>query len=84
MTFSELDLQDDIHLAQLLVLRSGLKLEIKGLKMRRGKTFYTLIKNRWKVKGSKKSVLEQFEWALSENGITFHNGDGSKLCLVKK
>ena len=77
MIFSELDVQDDIHIAQLLVLRSGLKLEIKGLQMGRGKTCYTLIKNRWNVKGSKKSVLEQFEWALGENGITFHNGAGS-------
>jgi len=71
MTFTELDLQDDIHVAQLLVLRSGLKMEIKGMQMSRGKTCYTLIKNRWGVKGSKKSVLAQFEDALTKSGRTY-------------
>ena len=69
MILSENDLQDDIHLFQLLTLRKGLQSEILGFKLSRGKSCYSIIKKRWQLKGNKRSVLEQFEWALTQNGV---------------
>ena len=68
MIFSENDIQDDIHIFQLLTLRVGLISECKGFQISK-KSCYTIIKKRWKLKGNKLSVLKQFEWALKENGL---------------
>ena len=50
---------NQILLFRMQTLRSGLKLEIKGLR-RSGRSFYTIIKKEWGLKGSRESVLEQF------------------------
>ena len=60
------DYYDDIHIFQLHTLRSGLSVELRGLKMSRGKSCYTIIKNRWGMKGNKQSVYDQFTWAMKE------------------
>jgi hypothetical protein len=49
-----------ILLFRMKTLRSGLKLEIKGLR-RSGRSFCTIIKKEWGLKGSRESVLEQFD-----------------------
>ena len=54
--------------ARLLVLRQGLKLEIKGL-TRRGRSCYAIIKDELGFKGSKQSVLDQFTAYLQDEGI---------------
>ena len=69
MILSENDTQDDIHIFQLLTLRKGLQSEIKGFKLSRGKTCYSIIKKRWGLTGNKESILKQFEWALTEIGV---------------
>jgi len=48
-----------ILLFRMHALRSGLKLEIKGMR-RSGRSFYAIIKKEWGLKGSRESVLEQF------------------------
>ena len=48
-----------IELYQMMVQKQALKLEIYGMKTR-GKSAYSLIKERYKLKGSKQKVLEQF------------------------
>jgi hypothetical protein len=45
--------------ARLLTLRTGLKLEIKGM-TRHGRSCYSIIKSEFKLKGSKIRVYEQF------------------------
>lgn len=66
MTF---DTPELIEGYRLLMLASKLKLEIKGLKMSRGPSAYTLIKKEFNLKGNKQSVLDQFNAMLVEAGI---------------
>ena len=60
-----IDTPDAIEHYRLCVLRRALKLEIAGLKRSRGlKSAYSLIKDEFEFKGSKKKVLEQLEAKL--------------------
>ena len=42
------------------VLLRGLKLELKGMKLSRGRSCYSIIKNEFNLKGSRQSVFDQF------------------------
>ena len=46
------------------VLLSALRLEIKGLKISRGPSAYSIIKREYNLKGNRVSVLNQFEFIL--------------------
>jgi hypothetical protein len=87
---------DKINGARLLVLRSALKLECKGMKASRGVNAFKMIKEEFNLKGNKEKVLEQFENYLRENRIlidektkevepTSHefNLDGKMICFHK-
>jgi hypothetical protein len=50
----------DIQLFRLLTLRSGLKLEIRGLKVSKGRSCFAIIKQEFGLTGSREEVLEQF------------------------
>jgi len=41
------------------VLLRGLKLELKGMKLSRGRSCYSIIKNEFNLKGSRQSVFDQ-------------------------
>ena len=58
---------NQIALYRLLTLRAGLRLELRGLKVSKGRTCYAIIKQEFGLKGDKASVLEQFENYLSEH-----------------
>lgn len=49
-----------ISLYRMAGLLHCLKLEIKGLKMSKGQSAYSLIKKQYSLRGNKQSVLEQF------------------------
>tara|TARA_R100001509_G_C4774977_1_gene184320 strand:+ start:472 stop:678 length:207 start_codon:yes stop_codon:yes gene_type:complete len=53
--------QDQIIKYRLKVLLSGLRLEMKGMSMARGRTCYSIIKKEFGLKGNRKKVLAQFE-----------------------
>jgi hypothetical protein len=57
-----------ILLFRMKTLRSGLKLEIKGLR-RNGRSFCTIIKKEWGLKGSRESVLEQFDAIINQTEL---------------
>jgi len=57
-----------ILLFRMKTLRSGLKLEIKGLR-RSGRSFCTIIKKEWGLKGSRESVLEQFDAIINQTEL---------------
>jgi len=63
------DTPDQINGARLLTLRSGLKLELIGLKMTRGRSCYAIIKNEFGFKGSKQKVFDQFTNFLQDKGL---------------
>ena len=54
-----IDNPNHIELYTMMVQKQALKLEIYGMKTR-GKSAYALIKEMYKLKGSKQKVLEQF------------------------
>ena len=58
--------KDNINLARLLTLRAGLKIEIAGMKVRRGRTCYSMIKEEFNLKGNKQKVLTQFDDIIKE------------------
>jgi len=64
-----LDTPEQIQMARYLTLRSGLKLELKGLRMTRGVSCYKIIKDTFGLKGSKQKVLDQFEDLLRNAGV---------------
>ena len=56
-----IDKPEQIELYRMLVLEKMLRLEILGLKMSRGKTAYSAIKEEYNLKGSKQRVWDTFK-----------------------
>ena len=52
---------DDIQVYRMKVLLRALALEVKGMKISRGKSVYSIIKNEFNLKGSKQKVFDQFQ-----------------------
>ena len=52
------DTPEKIELYRMLVLRSLLKLEIKGIKLSKGRTAYATIKTEYNIGGNRMRVLE--------------------------
>ncbi|MAH47139.1 hypothetical protein CMI37_15030 [Candidatus Pacearchaeota archaeon] len=57
--------KDNINMFRLITMKHALKLEIDGM-TRRGRSVYSIIKDEFKLKGSKKKVLEQFSNIIDE------------------
>jgi hypothetical protein len=58
---------DDVILFAIIALESALRLEVKtGMKMSSGRTAYSIVKDRYGLKGSKQRVLEQFNQIVNE------------------
>jgi len=49
---------------RMLTLRAGLRLEVKGLR-RSGRSFFAIIKKEFGLKGTRESVLAQFDEMLA-------------------
>ena len=64
-----LDTPEHIEMARYLTMWSGLKLEVKGMRLTRGVSCYKMIKDTFGLKGSKQKVLDQFETMLEDAGI---------------
>lgn len=64
-----LDTPEQIEMARYLTMWSGLKLEVKGMRLTRGVSCYKMIKDTFGLKGSKQKVLDQFEAILEDAGI---------------
>ena len=55
-----IDKPEQIELYRMLVLRKALELEMLGLKISRGRTAYSSIKQMFNIKGSRQKVLDIF------------------------
>lgn len=64
-----IDTPDGIEAYRLLVLRGALKLEILGMRRSKGQSAATMIKQEFGLRGTNRSVLEQYEAILRERGI---------------
>jgi len=66
---------ESVNHYRLLMLRSALKMEIKGLRISSHRpTGYTVIKNEFNLKGSKLKVLKAYELILiNDYGLTLTN-----------
>ena len=69
-----IDKPEQIALYQMLVLRSALKLEMLGLKMSRGRTAYSSIKQMFNIKGNRQKVLDIFNEIIKEQQKGETNG----------
>lgn len=58
--------KENIANARLLVLRSALRLEVRGMK-RRGRSVYSIVKEELGFKGSKQKVLDQLNKYIEKN-----------------
>lgn len=61
--------KEDIQAYRLLVLKQGLKAELRGMRLTRGRTCYSIIKEEFNLKGNKEKVLKQYEEILREMGV---------------
>lgn len=61
-----IDTPEQINHFRILTLLSMLKLEIKGLRVSRGKTAYSMIKAEFGIKGSKTAVYNQLAVAVGK------------------
>ena len=58
---------------RILTLRKGLELELKGLRLTRGRSCYSMIKTEFNFKGNKAKVLALIN-AYIENNILSNDG----------
>ncbi len=61
---------DPEHIKQfrMLALLSGLRLEVRGLRMK-GRSCYQIVKSEFALTGNRRQVLEQYETLLNDRGI---------------
>ena len=64
-----LDKPEQIEAFRLLALKGALKLETKGMKMSRGQSAYSIVKQMTGLKGNKQRVYDQYVELLKQNGI---------------
>lgn len=57
----------NVRHVRLLALRSALKLELKGLKISRGRSAYSIIKSEFGLRGNRESVLAQFDDIINQS-----------------
>ena len=63
---------DHIPFYRLLVMRQGLQLEIKGIRMSRGRTCYAMAKSEFGFKGNRDKVLAQLEDYIADQRDTLN------------
>lgn len=51
---------------RMITLKHGLRAEIRGMRLTRGRSCYSIIKAEFGLKGSKQRVLEQFERIIED------------------
>jgi len=61
-----LDTPEQIEMFRYKTLLKGLRLEILGMQMSRGKSCYSIIKQEFGLKGSKQKVFDQFKLMLEQ------------------
>jgi len=49
-----------VNIFRMITLANGLKMEVRGMRMTRGRTCYAIIKSEYGLKGNKQRVLDQF------------------------
>ena len=57
---------DQIALYRLITLRSGLKLEMRGMKVKGGKSCYSIIRQELGLKGDRTKVLDQLQKIIDD------------------
>ena len=61
-----LDTPSQIQMFRHKTLLRGLRLEIAGMQMSRGRSCYSIIKSEFNLKGSKQKVYDQFKLMLEK------------------
>jgi hypothetical protein len=61
------DTPESIAAFRILAMEKALKLELKGLKMSRGRSVYARVKDEFGFKGNRQKVLDQLSEWITEN-----------------
>ena len=61
-----LDKHGQIFFARLYTLRTGIEIEMKGLRLSRGRSAYSIVKSEYGLTGSKQKVLNQFNKIIAD------------------
>jgi len=61
-----LDRPEQIHRFRLHTLKMGLQAELKGMRLTRGRSCYSIIKKEFGLKGNKEKVLREFTKLIGE------------------
>ena len=61
-----LDTPEQIEMFRYQTLLRGLRLEMQGLQMSRGRSCYSIIKQEFGLKGNKQKVYDQFKLMLNK------------------
>ena len=64
-----LDTPEQIEMFRYQTLLRGLRLEMQGLQMSRGRSCYSIIKQEFGLKGNKQKVYDQFKQLLQGGGV---------------
>tara|TARA_B100002019_G_scaffold11120_1_gene8952 strand:- start:4118 stop:4327 length:210 start_codon:yes stop_codon:yes gene_type:complete len=64
-----LDTPEQIEMFRYHTLLRGLRLEMQGLQMSRGRSCYSIIKQEFGLKGNKQKVYDQFKQLLQGGGV---------------
>ena len=64
-----LDTPEQIEMFRYKTLLRGLRLEMQGLQMSRGRSCYSIIKQEFGLKGNKQKVYDQFKQLLQGGGV---------------
>ena len=54
------------NIVRMITLMHGLRLEVRGMRLTRGRTCYAIVKQEYGLKGNKQRVLDQFQEILDE------------------
>ena len=75
-----IDTREGIALYRLLTIKSGLKLEIKGMRLTRGRSCYAIAKSEFGFRGNKEKVLAQVEALIAAAGVVPMRSEDKGVC----
>jgi len=68
-----------IEVVRLMALKAALKLEIKGIKMSRGVSAFSIVRQSLGFKGSKQKVLTQLEKYIEEMKVAVNQAETATI-----
>ena len=78
-----LDTPEDINMFRMLSLKGALGLEVKGMRISRGRSVYSIVKEEFGLKGNKQRVLEQFTAIVEQMKVQHEETNSNNSTTVQ-